>query len=188
MPDPEFLTLKGLTVESCLGSGSAGLYRPGNSPSSRPKWNGEFSLAAEMRGWPTIWECGYSAVRILEVGSLSSSSGWVAPERPVLSLAQRSSGVTGAAELGGLFWLAARRACLLLLLRHFLGRDGVRGAPDELRVAMADAWLSLFLHTDTLLSWERTVTGNGGTGITGRHWECMFHAARWGWRRVRNPA
>ena len=30
-------------------------------------------------------------------------TGVVAPERPVLSLAQRSSGVTGAAELGGLF-------------------------------------------------------------------------------------
>ena len=32
----------------------------------------------------------------------------------------------------------------------------MRGAPDELRVAMADAWLSLFLHTDTLLSCECT--------------------------------
>ena len=32
MPDPELFTLKGLAVESCLGSGTAGLYRPGNSP------------------------------------------------------------------------------------------------------------------------------------------------------------
>ena len=46
---------------------------------------------------------GYTAVRILEVGSLSSSRGWVAPELPVFLLAQRSSGVTGAAELGALF-------------------------------------------------------------------------------------
>ena len=79
MPDHEFFTLKGLAVESCLWSGTAGLYRPGNSPASRPKWNGEFSLAA---GLPTIREGGYTAVRILDVGSLSSSSGWVAPARP----------------------------------------------------------------------------------------------------------
>ena len=47
--------------------------------------------------------CGYTAVHILEVGSLSSSRSWVAPELPALSLAQHSSGVTGAAELGALF-------------------------------------------------------------------------------------
>ena len=75
MPDPEFLTLKGLAVKSCCWSGTAGLYRAGNPPSSRSKWNGEFSLAA---GLPTIREGGYTAVRMLDVGSLSSSSGWVA--------------------------------------------------------------------------------------------------------------
>ena len=37
MPDSEFLTLKGLAVESWLWSGTAGLYQPGNSPDSRPK-------------------------------------------------------------------------------------------------------------------------------------------------------
>ena len=46
---------------------------------------------------------GYTAVRILYVGSLSSSRGWVAPELPAFLLAQRSSEVTGAAELGTLF-------------------------------------------------------------------------------------
>ena len=76
MPNPEFFTLKGLAVESYLWSGTAGLYRPGDSPDSRPKRNGEFSLAA---GLPTIREVGYTAVRMLDVGSLSSSSGWVAP-------------------------------------------------------------------------------------------------------------
>ena len=79
MTDPEFFTRKGLAVKSCLWSGTASLYRPGNSPDSRPKWNGEFSLAA---GLPTIWEGGYTAVRMLDVGSLSSSSGWVTPARP----------------------------------------------------------------------------------------------------------
>ena len=77
MPEPEFFTRKVLAVVSCLWSGTARLYRPGNSPDSRPKWNGEFSLAS---GLPTIREGGYCAVRILDVGSLSSSSsGWVAP-------------------------------------------------------------------------------------------------------------
>ena len=37
MPDPELFTRKGLAVESSLWSGTAGLYRPGNSPDSRPK-------------------------------------------------------------------------------------------------------------------------------------------------------
>ena len=64
-------------------------------------------------------------------------------------MAQRSSGVTGAAELAAAFLLTALRACLLLLLWHFLGRDGVRGAPDEPRVAMADTSFSLLLRTDT---------------------------------------
>ena len=195
MPDPEFLTLKGLAVESCLWSGTAGLYRPGISPDSRPKWNGEFSLAAEL---PTIWECGYSAVRILDVGSLSSSSGWVAPGWPGRWLAQRSSGVTGVAELDASFLLAALRACLLLLLRHFLGRDVVRGAPDEPRVAMADAWFPLLLRTDTGVSWERTESlGMGALQHwewrhwnywKWEHWKCTFHAARWGWRWIMDPA
>ena len=39
MPEPEFFTLKVLAVVSCLWSGTVGLYRPGNSPDSRPKWN-----------------------------------------------------------------------------------------------------------------------------------------------------
>ena len=98
---------------------------------------------------------GYTAVRIIEVGSLASSCGWVAPGIPAFSLAQRSSGVTGAAERGALFSLVALRAFLLLLLRHFLGRDGVRGAPDGTLVAMADAWVSLVLRTVTGISRER---------------------------------
>ena len=53
--------------------------------------------------WEWMLRCGYIAVRILEVGSLSSSSGWVASELPVFLLAQHSSGVTGAVELGALF-------------------------------------------------------------------------------------
>ena len=76
MPEPEFFTLKVLAVVSCCWSGTAGLYRPGNLLSSRPNWNGEFSLAVES---PTIREGGYTAVRLLDVGSLSSSCGWVAP-------------------------------------------------------------------------------------------------------------
>ena len=91
----------------------------------------------------------YTAVRIIDVGSLSSSCGWVAPGIPAFLLAQRSSRVTGAAELGALFSLAALRAFLLLLLRHFLGRDGVRGAPDGTLVAMVDAWVSLVSRTVT---------------------------------------
>ena len=106
---------------------------------------------------------GYTAVRIIEVGSLASSWGWVAPGIPVFSLAQRSSGVTGAAERGALFSLAALRAFLLLLLRHFLGRDGVRGAPDGMLVAMADAWLSL-ASTGILLECIVARRGAGGAG------------------------
>ena len=152
--------LKGLAVESCLGSGTVGLYRPGNLPGSRPKGNAEFSLAVEMGGCVSDWEWmlgpGCTAVRILDVGLLASSRGSVAPGTPAFLLAQSSSGVTGAAELGALFWLAALRACLLLLLRHFLGRDGVRGAPDGTLVVMADAWVSLVLRTVTETSRERT--------------------------------
>ena len=160
MPEPELFTLKVLAVESCLWSGTAGLYRLGNSPDSRPKWNGEFSLATEL---PTIRECGYFAVRILDVASLPSSSGWVAPGRPGRWLAQRSSGVTGAAELDAAFQLSALRACFLLLLRHFLGRDGVRGAPDEPHVAMADASL-LLLSTGISPECRVARRGAGGAG------------------------
>ena len=75
MPEPEFFTRKVLAVVSCYWSGTAGLYRPGNLLDSRPNWNGKFSLAAEP---PTIREGGYTAVRLLDVGSLPSSCGWVA--------------------------------------------------------------------------------------------------------------
>ena len=79
----------------------------------------------------------------------------------------------------------------------------MRGAPVEPRVAMADASFSFISRTDTDLSGERTITGNGntvttgngdtrftgnrGTGITGRHCNRMFHAARWGWCWVMEP-
>ena len=76
MPEPEFFTRKVLAVVSCCWSGTAGLYRPGNLLSSRPNWNGKFSLTAEL---PTIREGGYTAVHLLDVGLLSSSCGWVAP-------------------------------------------------------------------------------------------------------------
>ena len=76
MPEPEFFNLKVLAVVSYCWCGTAGLYRPGNLLDSRPNWNGEFSLAAES---PTIREGGCTAVRLLGVGSLPSSCGWVAP-------------------------------------------------------------------------------------------------------------
>ena len=79
MPEPEFFTLKVLAGVYCCWSGTAGLYRPGNLLDSRPNWNGEFSLAV---GSPTIREGGYTAVRLLDVGSLSSSCGFVAPGKP----------------------------------------------------------------------------------------------------------
>ena len=104
---------------------------------------------------------GYTAVRIMDVGLLSSSCGWVSHGIPVFLLAQHSSGVTGAAELGALFRLAALRACLLL--RHFLGRDGVRGARDGTLVAMADAWLSL-ASTGILPECSVARRGAGGAG------------------------
>ena len=75
-PDPELLALKVLVRVSCCWSGTAGLYRPGISLDSRPIWNGEFSLVGES---PTIREGGYTAVRLADVGSLVSGSGWVAP-------------------------------------------------------------------------------------------------------------
>ena len=109
-------------------------------------------------------EPGYTAVRLIGVGSLASGCGWVAPGIPVFSLTQRSSGVTGAAERGAAFSLAVLRAFLLLLLRHFLGRDGVRGAPDGTLVAMADAWVSLVSRTFTGASRGRTESLGIGTG------------------------
>ena len=54
----------------------AGLYRPRFLLDSRPIWNGEFSLVPEF---PTIWEGGYTAVRLVDVGSLPSGCVWVAP-------------------------------------------------------------------------------------------------------------
>ena len=75
-PDPELLTLKVLVRVSCCWSGTAGLYRPGILLDSRPIWNGEFSLVGES---PTFREGGYTAVRLADVGSLVSGSGWVAP-------------------------------------------------------------------------------------------------------------
>ena len=117
-------------------------------------------------------EPGYTAVRLIWVGSLASGCGWVAPGIPVFSLAQRSSGVTGAAERGATFSLAALRAFLLLLLRHFLGRDGVRGAPDGTLVAKADDWVSLVSRAFTGASRGRT--GSLGIG-TGDHWFSLIN-------------
>ena len=53
------------------------------------------------------------------------------------------------------FLLAARLACLLLLVLHFLGGAGERGAAGEPLVAMADASFSLFLRSGTCLGYER---------------------------------
>ena len=152
-----------------------------------------------VRDWEWMLGTGYTAVRIIDVVPLSSNCGWVAPGIPAFLLAQRSSGVTGAAELGALFWLAALRAflLLLLLLRNFLGRDGVRGAPDGTLVVMADDWVSLVSRTVTETSRERTeslgigareslgCTGNscparrGGDGV-GSGIQCMRLSYR-GW-------
>ena len=76
---PEFFTQKVLAGVSCCWSGTAGLYRPGILLDSRPNWNGEFSLADES---PTIREGGYTAVPLVDVGSLSSGCVWVAPAGP----------------------------------------------------------------------------------------------------------
>ena len=75
-PDPELLALRCLVKVSCCWSGTASLYRPGILLDSRPIWNGEFSLVGES---PTIREGGYTAVRMVDVGSLVSGIGWVAP-------------------------------------------------------------------------------------------------------------
>ena len=70
-----------------------------------------------------------------------------------------------AAELAPEFLLAACRACLLLLLLHFLGRAGEKGAPEELRVAMADTSFSLFLCVDTGLGCERVESRGMGERV-----------------------
>ena len=84
-----------LVQVSCCWSGTAGLYRPGNLLDSRPIWNGEFSLVGES---PTIREGGYTAVRMVDVGSTASGSGWVTlsgtagmPGTAARGLAQRAS-------------------------------------------------------------------------------------------------
>ena len=64
-----------VTHSQCCWSGTAGLYRPGILLDSRPIWNGEFSL---VDGLPTIREGGYTAVRMVDVGSMSSGCVWVA--------------------------------------------------------------------------------------------------------------
>ena len=54
------------------------------------------------------------------------------------------------------FLMAVRLACLLLLILHFLGGAGERGAAGEPCVAMADTSFSLFLCSGTCLEYERT--------------------------------
>ena len=61
------------------------------------------------------------------------------------------------------FLLAARLACLLLLILHFLGGAGERGASEEPRVAMADISFSLFLRSGTCLGCERRESLGMGT-------------------------
>ena len=54
------------------------------------------------------------------------------------------------------FLLAARWACLLLLILHFLGGAGERGTASGLRVAVADILFSLFLRGEPRWEWECT--------------------------------
>ena len=60
------------------------------------------------------------------------------------------------------FLLAARLACLLLLILHFLGGAGERGATGGPRVAMADILFSLFLRSG--ICWEYECTKLSGWG------------------------
>ena len=61
------------------------------------------------------------------------------------------------------YWL--RLAFLILLILHFLGGAGERGAADEPRVAMADTSFSLFLRSGTCLEYERRESlGMGALG------------------------
>ena len=151
MPEPEFFTRKVLAVVSCCWSGTAGLYRPGNLPSYRPNWNDYFH-----------WLLSY--LQSGKAGTLPSAC-WMWGRCPLavagsllhdLLHAEWPSahpGSPGAVELAAEFLFAALRACLLLLLRHFLGRVGERGAPEEPRVAMADASFSLVLRTYSHWKW-----------------------------------
>ena len=63
--------------------------------------------------------------------------------------------VTGAVGIAPEFLLAARLACLLLFILHFLGGAGERGASKEPRIAMTDTTFSLFLRSGTGLGCER---------------------------------
>ena len=113
---------------------------------------------------PTIREGGYTAVLLIDVGSLSSGCVCVAPAGPAARrLAKRASGVSGATETSPEFLLAARLACLLLLILRLLGGAGERGAADEPRVAMADTLFSLFVCLGTCLGYERTELLGWGT-------------------------
>ena len=63
------------------------------------------------------------------------------------------------------FLLAARWACLLLLILHFLGGAGERGTAGGPRVAMADILFSLTLRLGTRWEWECTeLPGWGALG------------------------
>ena len=80
---------------------------------------------------------------------------------PLLELL-RASWVSGAADEISAFLLAARLACLLLILR-FLGRTEERGAGDEPRVAMKDtSFLRLSLGMETCELRECKVARRGG--------------------------
>ena len=79
MPDHEFFTLKVLAGRILLLVWNGRFIWAWKSTEFQANWNGEFSLAVES---PTIPEGGYTAVRLLNVGSLSSNCGWVAPAWP----------------------------------------------------------------------------------------------------------
>ena len=78
-------------------------------------------------------------------------------------MAQHASGVSGAAGTSPEFLLAARLACLLLLILRLLGGAGERGAADEPLVAMADTSFSLFVCLGTCLGYEHTELLGWGT-------------------------
>ena len=77
-------------------------------------------------------------------------------------MAQRASWVSGTADELSAFLLAARLACLLLLILRFLGGAEERGAGDGLRVAMADILFSLSLRLG--ICWECECTESSGWG------------------------
>ena len=77
----------------------------------------------------------------------------------------RASWVSGTAEEFSVFLLAARLACLLLLILRFLGATEERGAGNEPRVAMADtSFLRLLLGMETWELRECKVARRGGGG------------------------